>query len=87
MELLVGVPDAGLRQVLREQARTVMDVILIAPPAIDVDALERLEIRLVAVDEQDRIVLEPSLPAFFDDLAGLEIERQAETQGAFGSGS
>src|SRR5438552_13982516 len=57
-----------------------MDVILIAPTAIDVDALERLEIRLVAVDEQDRIVLEPALPAFFDDLARLEIEREAETQ-------
>ena len=57
-----------------------MDVVLVAPAAIDVNALERLEVRLVSVDEQDRIVLEPAPPAFFDELAGLEVEREAEAQ-------
>src|SRR5271156_5315725 len=60
-----------------------MDMVLIAPAAVDVDALERFEVLAVSVDEQDRVILEPALPAFFDQLAGLQVERQAEAQRCF----
>ncbi len=40
VEFLVAVPDAGLGEALREDARTVVDVVLVAPAAIDVNPPE-----------------------------------------------
>jgi hypothetical protein len=49
--LLVHVPDAGLGQPQRQQPRAVMDVILVAPAAVDVDPLERAQVRRVLADQ------------------------------------
>src|SRR5438105_11792222 len=57
-----------------------MDVILVAPAAVDVNAAQRLEVGLALVDKVDRILVEPSLPALVNPLTALEIERQAEPQ-------
>src|SRR5205814_7175453 len=55
-----------------------------APAAVDVDALERLQIGLVLVDKKNRIVLEPALPTLLDQLAGIEIEWQSEAERRLG---
>src|SRR5438128_217249 len=57
-----------------------MDVVLVAPAAIDVDPAQGLQVALVSVDEMDRVVVEPALPALFDELTRLEVERQAEAE-------
>jgi hypothetical protein len=44
VEFLVGVADAGCGEPLRQDARAVVDVILVAPAAIDVNAAQRLEV-------------------------------------------
>src|SRR5882672_10122960 len=54
VEFLASVPDAGLGEPLRQDARAVMDVILVAPTAIDVDAAQRLQVVAVFRDEIDR---------------------------------
>ena len=40
VEFLVWCVDAGLRQALRQDARAVVDVVLVAPAAVDVDAAQ-----------------------------------------------
>src|SRR5262249_44166471 len=80
VEFLVRVTDAGLRKSQRQEPRPVMDVVLVAPAAVDIDALERAQRPRIAADEQHWVVGEPALPARFYQLAGLEIERQAEAQ-------
>src|ERR1700687_2812760 len=80
VKLFVGVLDAGRRAPLGEGPRAEMDVILVAPAAVDVNAAQRLEVGLALVDKVDRILLAPSLPTLFDHFAALEIERQAETK-------
>ena len=38
VELLVGVADAGRGEALRQDARAVVDMVLVAPAAVDIDA-------------------------------------------------
>src|SRR6266404_2977538 len=80
VELLVGMLDAGRREPLGKRSRAEMNVILVAPAAIDVDAAQGFEVGLVLLDKVDRILLAPSLPALFDHFSALEIERQTETE-------
>src|SRR6185503_8993404 len=89
--LLVGVRNARLRQPRRQDPRAVVNVVLVAPSAIDVDAGERFEVGIVLRDQIDRVLRQPLLPARGDQLAGFQIERQAETErglriGIIGSG-
>lgn len=44
VEFLVGVPNAGLGEALRQYARAAVDVILVAPAAVDIDAADRLQV-------------------------------------------
>src|SRR5207237_1232728 len=56
VELLINLFDACLGEAFRQDARAVMQIILIAPAAIDVDEPQRLEIGLVRGNHVDRIV-------------------------------
>src|SRR5262249_40301655 len=80
VELFVGMLDPRLRQALGQDARSIVNVELVAPAAVDIDALERLEIGTVGSDEMDGVVLEPIAPARPDRLAALHVERNAESQ-------
>ena len=60
--------------------RAVVDVVLVAPAAIDVDSLERLEVAACLPTRWIGIVLQPFAPARFERLAGLEVERQPEAE-------
>ena len=80
VELLVGVPDAGLREAFGQDPRPVMDMVLVAPAAIDVDAAQRFQRRLVLADEIDGIVREPVFPACGNDFSAFEVERQTESE-------
>ena len=55
-------------------------MILIAPPAIDVDATQRAQRFRVAPDQMDGVVPKPVLPARGNRLARLEVKGQAKTQ-------
>src|SRR5690242_7734292 len=57
VELLVGVPDAVLGERLGEKPAAEVDVVLVAPAAVDIDASQRPEIRLVARNKVNRVVL------------------------------
>src|SRR5439155_1719174 len=81
VEFLVSVRDARLVQALREDTRAVVDVELVAPAAVDVDAAQRSEVALVAFDEPRRVVPLPLPPALRKHFAGLEVERQAKAVG------
>src|SRR6266480_3552874 len=76
VEFLVSVGDARLVQALREDARAVVDVKLVAPAAVDVDAAQRLEVAPVALDEPHRVMTLPLSPALWKHFARLEVERQ-----------
>ena len=76
--------NPGLVQALREDARAVVDVELVAPAAVDVDAAQRPEVALVALDEPHRVVPLPLPPALGKHFARLEVERQAEAVGRRG---
>src|SRR3989442_13851535 len=77
VEFFVDVMNPGLVQALREDARAVVDVELVAPAAVDVDAAQRPEVALVPLDEPPRAVPLPLPPALGKYFAGLEVERQA----------
>jgi len=83
VEFLVGVPDAGCREPLRQDACAVMDVILVAPAAVEVDAAQRLEVVPVFRNEMDRVVLAPRVTAALDHLTRIEIERHPESERRF----
>src|SRR5437773_12025662 len=80
VELLVLVPDARGGEARGEDARAVMDMELVAPAAIDVDAAQALQVRPVAIHEVDWIVPAPIRPAP-GRLARLQVERYAKAVG------
>src|SRR5262252_8882899 len=82
VELLVAMVDARLVQALGEDARAVVDVVLVAPAAIHVDTTQRLQVRAVLRDQVHRVVVAPALPALGNQFAGLEVEGQAESVGS-----
>ena len=57
-----------------------MDVVLVLPAAVDVDAPERLQIVSEALHHVDRVLLEPRPPAGRQHFAGLEVDRQSKAQ-------
>src|SRR5438034_7940427 len=57
-----------------------MDVVLVAPAAVDVDAAERPEVVAVSRDEVDRVVRAPLPPALLDRLPRFHIERHAKSE-------
>ena len=69
VEFLVGMPDARQCEPLGQDARAVLNVILVAPAAIDVDAGKRLEVVPVFRHQIDRIMRAPLCPALRDDFA------------------
>ena len=69
VEFLIRVFDACSREALRQDARAIVDVILVAPAAVDVDAAHRLQVVPVLPDEIDWVVLAPFTPAPLDQLA------------------
>src|SRR5438067_897076 len=73
-------PDSGRGEAFGQDARAVLDVVLVAPPAVDVDAGERLQVAAVPCNEIDRVVPAPIAPALLDRLARLEVERNAEAE-------
>src|SRR5437763_5292224 len=73
-------PDSGRGEAFGQDARAVLDVVLVAPPAVDVDAGERLQVAAVPCNEIDRVVPAPIAPALLDHLARLEVERDAEAE-------
>jgi len=72
------------RQFTRQYARAEMQVILVAPAAIDVDAVQGFEVGLVLADQVDRIVFQPLLPARRQEFSRFQVKRKAETQGRAG---
>src|SRR6267154_2908319 len=68
VEFLVAMPDAGGGEASGEDARAVVDVVLVAPAAVDVDAAKRPEVVPISGDELDRVVLAPLPPALLDRL-------------------
>src|SRR5579862_362400 len=79
VELFVHMVDPGLVQSLRKDPRPVMDVVLVARPTIDIDTAKGLQVPLMLCNEVYRVVVAPALPALGDQLAGLQVERQAES--------
>src|SRR5947207_8284881 len=63
VELLVLVLDAVRGEARGEDASAVMDMELVAPAAIDVDAAQGLQVCAVALDEVARIMAPPVRPA------------------------
>ena len=63
VDFLVSMGDAVLRSALRQNARAVVDMKLVSPSTIDVDAFEALQARPVLGYQVDRIMLQPLLPA------------------------
>ncbi len=82
VELLVGVLDAELAEAPREHARRVLQVVLVAGAAIDEHAAQRRQRRraFLALDQLQRVVLEPLGPALFDQLTGVRIDGQPDAQ-------
>jgi hypothetical protein len=56
-----------------------VNVVLFAVTAIDENSLQVLEILGVTFHQVDGIVLERRPPSGFDDLSGLEVERQPKS--------
>src|SRR6266850_3172911 len=79
VELLVFVADAGAGEARGEDAAAVMDVELVAPAAIDVDAAQGLEVGAVALHEVAGVMPAPVRPAA-GRLAAFEVERHAEAE-------
>src|SRR5260221_11995680 len=79
-EFLVAVPDSGRGEARGQDARSVVDVVLVAPAAVDIDAAKRLEVVPISRDEVDRVVLAPLPPALLYRLPRLEVERNAEAE-------
>src|SRR5450755_37472 len=71
--------DAELGEAPGQDARSVVNVILVSPAAVDVDAAQGSQRLRVALDHMDRVVGEPRFPAWLDTLTGLEVERQAKS--------
>ena len=64
---------AGGREPAAELTASEVNVVLVAPAAVDVDAAQRPEAARVTADETHRVVLEPPLPARLDEFAGLAL--------------
>jgi hypothetical protein len=76
IELLILVADAEAREPVPKNARTVVEVVLVAAPALDVEESQALQALRVALGHEDGIPLQPSRPDGLVQLPGLRIERQ-----------
>src|SRR5262245_58997140 len=63
-----------------EDAGPEVDVVLVAPAAVDVDRLQRFQTLLESRNQVDGVVALPTPPALRDRLAGLEVEGDAEAE-------
>src|SRR5487761_2749577 len=80
VEFLVAMADAGCGQARGQHPAAVVNVVLVAPAAVDVDAAQRLEIGAVFLHQIDRVVAAPVVPAPGLGLAGFQIDRNAESE-------
>src|SRR5690606_32531945 len=71
LELLVGVRHPGAFELPRQYAGAVVNVVLVVPAAVQIEALERLQARRVAAHQVDRVVTPPGPPAGLDAFAGF----------------
>src|SRR5690606_25157600 len=78
VELLVHVLDAVLREPARQNPGAVVEPVLIAPAAVEVNSPQRLQVLRETLDEMDRIVAQPLPPALRNQLPRLEIERHPQ---------
>jgi hypothetical protein len=85
-ELLVPMGNAKLVQPPHEPAGSVEQVELILLAAVNVQRLQPTEIARLGVDRDDRVLPQPIRPAFLDNLAGAERDRQADPQELRGIG-
>jgi hypothetical protein len=86
-ELLVAMRNAEFVQAPHKPAGAVEQIELILLAAVDVERLQPAEIVRVGFDRNDRVVTQPVRPAFLDNLAGVERDRQADPRNCVGSGS
>jgi hypothetical protein len=78
--------NAKLVQPPHEPAGSVEQVELILLAAVNVQRLQPTEIARLGVDRDDRVLPQPIRPAFLDNLAGAERDRQADPQELRGIG-
>ena len=74
VELLVMVGDILSLELPSEDSSSMVEVVLIPAPAIDVEEPQRLESFGSLLDQFHRIVAKPALPPLLVDLASLQIE-------------
>jgi hypothetical protein len=79
--------NAKLVQPPHEPAGPVEQIELILLAAVDVERLQPAEIIRLGFDRNDGILPQPIRPAFLDDLAGVESDRQPDPEELRGSGS
>ena len=77
-ELLVAMRDTKLVQPPHEPASTVQQIELILLAAVDVERLQPAEVIGLSFDHDDRVLPQPIRPAFLDDLASVERDRQPD---------
>ena len=75
-ELLVAMRNAKLVQPAYEPAGTVEQVELVLLAAVDVERPQSAEIVRLGFDRRDGVSPQPIRPAFLDNLAGVERDRQ-----------
>ena len=77
-ELLVAMRDVEFLQSPHEPARAIQEVELIPLAAVDVERLQATQIVRLCFESDHGVVPQPIRPAFLDDLAGVECDRQPD---------
>src|ERR1700751_782420 len=85
-ELLVAMRYAESVQAPHKPASAVEQIELILLAAVDVERLEPAQIVRLRLNRNDGVVPQPVRPAFLDDLAGVERDRQADPEELRGIG-
>src|SRR5438132_6430085 len=85
-KLLVAMRNAKLVQPSHEPTRTVEQIELILLAAVDVERLQPAEIVGLGFDRDYRVLAQPISPAFLDNLADVERDRQSDPKELSGIG-
>src|SRR3984893_16941250 len=78
--------NATLVEPPHEPTGTIEQIELILRAAVDVECLQSAEIARLGFDRNDRVLPQPIRPAFLDNLAGVERDRQPYTKELRGIG-
>src|SRR5215204_2214808 len=79
-KFLITMGNAKLVKPSHEAAGPVEQIELVVVPAIDVERLEPAQIVGLGFDRDGRVLAQPIGPAFLDDLAGVERDRQPDAE-------